>query len=63
MSEQTLKPCPFCGGEAVMREWSGGLKYFRVECSNTDSCDCHGIAYDTKQKAIAAWNRREGEAK
>ena len=60
-----LKPCPFCGGEACMIEvephtheiatwmpdYTGG---FFVECTN---CAC-GISADTKEVAVAAWNRR-----
>lgn len=62
-----LKPCPFCGGEAFIRvipphkhflvnmpDYKGGAF---VECVN---CSC-GIAEDTKEEAIKAWNRRVGE--
>ena len=53
-----LLPCPFCGGEAHMVRWASGMKYCRVECKNTDSCDCHGIQFRTEEESIAAWNRR-----
>lgn len=53
-----LKPCPFCGGEAAIRnlhdEWW-------VECDMTRGW-CEVIprtwSYDTKEEAIEAWNRR-----
>lgn len=60
-----LKPCPFCGKEA----WLGNLKGFergtaiyRVGCSDPE---CIGyetmcMKFDTKEEALAAWNRRPG---
>ena len=53
-----LLPCPFCGGEAMLREWSSGTHYYRVECVDLEYCDCHGVSYSTVEEAIAAWNRR-----
>lgn len=57
-----LKPCPFCGGEAAIREYSNGFNiWFRVRC---DSC---GVAQDGirngygKEQAVEAWNRRVKE--
>ncbi len=53
-----LKPCPFCGGRAVIREVEtrtyriGG---YYVMCGN---CLTSGNNYKTKQKAADAWNRR-----
>jgi hypothetical protein len=47
MSER-LEPCPFCGGEATLRDGS-------AECRK-----CHaGIDENSEEAAIAAWNRRE----
>lgn len=74
MSEPTAKPCPFCGGRAVIfvsRVWSTGRRAFYVECE-----DCHAwgtritapkrIDIDDPQiwesdealRAIRLWNRR-----
>jgi Lar family restriction alleviation protein len=62
-----LKPCPFCGGDAVLYNQSS--KYtdrnsYLVNCSNC-SCRTREFAYyeikarrETEQKAIEAWNRR-----
>lgn len=52
MSE--LKPCPFCGEEAVIYIWNGG------ECTpRCKQCRCQiDDFFDTKEEAIAAWNRR-----
>lgn len=53
--EPTLKPCPFCGGEAHM---SGGGKVFWVNCRG---CKIDMHICDTKKEAIEAWNKRVGE--
>ena len=53
-----LKPCPFCGSDAVINE-KRYLKWI-VECSNM-SCPASymlGANYDTKEEAIESWNRR-----
>lgn len=51
-----LKPCPFCGGEAVLI--NNGC-FVDVSCKNFH---CRGWAdslmWKTKQEAIEAWNRR-----
>ena len=59
-----LKPCPSCGGTAILRaaEYLGG---YYVCCSNCrmvlgddlkgDATGCFE-AFDTAQKAINAWN-------
>ena len=63
-----LKPCPFCGGEAILVPFSN--------CSGEIACigDCHfesakfwdnmlGHEAEKKwsEKAIEAWNRRVGD--
>lgn len=58
----TLKPCPFCGGEAVIN-YKQALNTWIVECSNL-SCPASymiGMDYDTEAEAIEAWNRRAYE--
>jgi hypothetical protein len=56
-----LKPCPFCGGEAELREEGDG---FFVSCEN-DRCN---VIVETmvrvgrcEHDAIEAWNRRAGD--
>lgn len=63
-----LKPCPFCGGEAIMYtieahghaiatfmpDYGGGTF---IECTE---CTC-AIAEESEDTAIEAWNRRAGE--
>ncbi len=62
MSE-TLKPCPFCGGQGVMGTgYSNGIYTATIEC---DKCyvrtpDMMGRHLKlVTQEAIDAWNRRE----
>ena len=56
-----LKPCPFCGGEAIIRRtsvsnWLGEPRDFTVVCRE---CDASVRKFYPKEKeAIEAWNRR-----
>lgn len=59
MSE-TLKPCPFCGGEAHIKEVVSACSVvYSVGCSDSE---CMGfetlLCKTTPEEAIAAWNRR-----
>ena len=60
MSE--LKPCPFCGEMPIIHGEESGDYY--IECINV-GCACLPTScfYETKEQAIEAWNRREGEQK
>ena len=49
-----LKPCPFCGGDASF--YSLGKYDKEVYCGN---CGTVSDIYETAQKAIEAWNRRD----
>ncbi len=55
-----LKPCPFCGGEALMRErYINGIantKHYRRECRHCKATFAHW--YRSMKKADEAWNRR-----
>lgn len=65
MSDETLKPCPFCGGAGEVR-----IGYHAKTDAHVGCPDCHaegplvgsedwsGCCH--KAEAIAAWNRREG---
>ena len=60
MDKPELKPCPFCGGKAIVLHWDG-TDTFSVGCVNTFVC--HGgthtsRAYQSEQEAAAAWNKR-----
>lgn len=55
MSEEKLKPCPFCGGEAEIVRDVGSI--WDVSCKR---CYASIGAYHSysKEAAIYAWNRR-----
>lgn len=50
-----LKPCPFCGGKAILVEFEYSKETF-VRCENRCCEQC--IIHQTKAEAIEAWNRR-----
>ena len=52
-----LKPCPFCGGKVKK---VGCVGIFYIACTR---CYARGSENETKQKAIADWNRRAGGEK
>lgn len=60
--EPVLKPCPFCGGEARIREiyWSVGSGRQECKCKVFAECpNCNfSISADTREEAIESWNRR-----
>lgn len=53
MTEQTLKPCPFCGSDDldIMGDSVSGY----IRCI---SCDSESGLHDNTDDAIAAWNQR-----
>ena len=55
MHEQVkLKPCPFCGGKAM--DAGKRRNYYEVCCSGCPAF----IVELNRDRAIEAWNRREG---
>lgn len=59
-----LKPCPFCGGESVLRKWYErgnhiGASHWRIEieCVN----ECLFDAFESPDESITAWNTRTNE--
>lgn len=56
--ELRLRPCPFCGGEAVIciKDWDNRADEYKVACS---ACGVQqeDFTFD-KYEAIEAWNRR-----
>lgn len=57
---EKLKPCPFCGGEAHIKEVVSACEtLYTVGCSDIE---CMGfetlLCKPTKEEAIVAWNRR-----
>lgn len=54
MSEE-MKPCPFCGGEAVMCGYQDEMLHY-VKCRDCGACS--DGAQLSAETAAAAWNRR-----
>lgn len=66
MTQEKLKPCPFCGSGAELSYYKRGADpaiagYF-VECGDCSaggpSRDIESVVTDAKAEAIAAWNTR-----
>ena len=62
-----LKPCPFCGMKAALRNnYSGMNRYSFIQCTNYE-CGISGkkyvvdAAYSSDALAIEFWNRRVSE--
>lgn len=64
MSNKELKPCPFCGGAARLREYrtfdgliSGITTRYYVKC---EACriEVPTLGYESDSEAVKAWNRR-----
>lgn len=53
--EITLKKCPFCAGEPVLR-FSGLGNYYWVEC---DRCRAMTSPSSESDFAVSAWQKRE----
>lgn len=63
MDELKLLPCPFCGGEAKIREIDA---VFWDRCIECRTCYCKTGEYnnvDHTAQMIAAWNRRPPDAR
>lgn len=66
MTETKLKPCPFCGGKAIMHYETtlDGLPRIEIICTN---CPINlGYIVVTKEGTediVALWNTRAGETK
>lgn len=59
-----LFPCPFCGGDAEVGQYSFTDTRWRVACNGPVwSCNGENGAHDTREDAIEAWNRRVPEPK
>lgn len=61
MSEPNLKPCPFCGGKAMMLPIESNRTYSMVKCL---TCGAESgmvkisAEYSSDEIAVEKWNRR-----
>ena len=63
-----LKPCPFCGGKAIIRYHENGNQYrsnlYYASKRGTVTCEkcrCALHIYAKVKDAVNAWNRRTDE--
>lgn len=74
MKETELKPCPFCGGEAVLYHQSSKYTNFDGDYVYCMKCGCRTRFFecyggtgkkheDTEKEATNAWNRRSDNEK
>lgn len=68
MSDQNIRPCPFCGGPASLEQGGGRDNLaWSVGCDarNEDACPGHQslTVFARQCDAIRAWNRREADAR
>lgn len=55
-----LKPCPLCGGKAIIERWSSAGSMFMVKCKNPD-CPVPPNGYPRGHNLSdvkSEWNRR-----
>ena len=59
MEKVELKPCPFCGGEAIMERLAVPKWEYRVRCNNI-RCKIQPNTWlrKSKEEASEFWNRR-----
>ena len=56
-----LKPCPFCGGKAIKKNYSNdGFVITFIFCSN---CPAQTRPYLSEETAIEEWNRRDDDGR
>ena len=53
-----LKPCPFCGGEAIHGDEHGEPM---IRVNHKRGCFLGTLAICNNDEAVEAWNRRDGE--
>jgi len=73
MVKVELKPCPFCGGKALLQVWNKGIRVICFDCMcstpsfQDDAWDDNGNYYDADEnkvvpcaliRAVKKWNRR-----
>jgi len=56
MINEILRPCPFCGGEAV--SWSPHEDAYYIGCKNDCIPSFHGIYNEKEEMVLKAWNTR-----
>lgn len=63
-AKHSLKPCPFCGGEAKSCHIRDGRQIVCTACGGRGPSEFHGpvIMESAEERAVAGWNRRAHDA-
>ncbi len=56
-----IKPCPFCGGEALPKIGPSGSVHIKCINACIVQCGTKGEYIRTIEQAVEAWNRRAGD--
>lgn len=56
MSNQALRPCPFCGRKIEVVRIGGGWFWRHKDIADTECVIMHSRKYETEEEAIASWN-------
>lgn len=59
--EEAIKPCPFCGCDAEIKDWTSGYESGTyILCKTCGACISEGVEDGDgwRQRAIKKWNRR-----
>ena len=56
---EKLKPCPFCGGEAELKDTSGFIVVKCESCGVESGMVKVSAEYCANDKATESWNRRK----
>ena len=61
-TDHELKPCPFCGGEAKLKQKWGKHEHRRdpITYAWCKSCKARSLPFIDEKDAVEAWNRRTG---
>ena len=61
--EGVIKPCPFCGGEALINTYSNMYEtVWSISCTGEKDSDCAGLEgsgfRDDREELVRQWNKR-----
>ena len=58
MKEETIKSCPFCGGEAELQHVGAQASRYCVKCTKCWAKSIY-VGYEEQKTAIEKWNKRK----
>ena len=58
MKIEKLKPCPFCGGKAILYKQRASTLFSETHTIGCSKCGISTFEKRTKKQVITLWNRR-----